>query len=43
LALAKSIADVFNHALEPDIEKQLPLEMLKRPIGHDFGMGDYIQ
>lgn len=43
LALAKSIADVFNHAFEPDIEKQLPPEMLKRPIGHDFGMGDYIQ
>ena len=42
LALAKSIADVFNHAFEPDIEKQLPLEMLKRPIGHDFGMTDYI-
>ena len=42
LALAKSIADVFNHAFEPDIEKQLPPEMLKRPIGHDFGMTDYI-
>jgi hypothetical protein len=42
LALAKSIADVFNHAFEPNIEKQLPPEMLKRPIGHDFGMTDYI-
>ena len=42
LALAKSIADVFNHAFEPDVEKQLPPEMLKRPLGHDFGMTDYI-
>lgn len=42
LALAKSIADVFNHAFEPDVEKQIPPEMLSRCIGHDFGMGDYV-
>ena len=42
LEATKSIADVFNHAFEPDVEKALPPEMLKRPIGHDFGMADYI-
>ena len=42
LALAKQIADVFNNAFEPDKEKQLPPEMLKRRISHDFGMSDYI-
>jgi len=42
LEITKQIADVFNHAFEPDVEKVLPPEMLKRPIGHDFGMADYI-
>ena len=42
LALAKSIADVFNHAFEPDISKPLPPEMVKRNLGHDFGMADYV-
>jgi voltage-gated potassium channel len=42
LAFTKQIADVFNHAFEPDIEKTLPPEMLKRNLGHDFGMSDYI-
>lgn len=42
LAFTKQIADSFNHAFEPEIEKQLPPEMLKRRIGNDFGMSDYI-
>lgn len=42
LAFTKQIADVFNHVFEPDIEKILPPEMVKRNIDHDFGMTDYI-
>lgn len=42
LATAKTIADVFNRHFEPDVEKQLPPEMVTRPLGHDFGMDDYI-
>ena len=42
LAFTKQIADVFNHAFEPDVEKTLPPEMVKRQIGHDFGMADYV-
>ncbi|MBQ1859178.1 MAG: hypothetical protein II140_04905, partial [Paludibacteraceae bacterium] len=42
LEIAKQIADVFNHAFEPDMEKALPPEMVTRRIGHDFGMADYI-
>jgi len=42
LAFTKQIADVFNHAFESDIEKPLPPEMVKRNLGHDFGMSDYI-
>lgn len=42
LAFTKQIADVFNHAFEPDISKPLPPEMVKRNLGHDFGMADYV-
>jgi len=42
LEFAKQLADTFNWAFEPEIEKQLPPEMVTRPIGHDFGMADYI-
>ena len=42
LALAKTIADVFNKYFEPGVEKKLPPEMLQRPTGHDFGMQDYV-
>ena len=42
LSFTKHIADVFNHAFEPEAEKSLPPEMITRPIGHDFGMADYV-
>ena len=42
LSTAKTIADVFNRNLEPGVEKPIPPEMLARPEGHDFGMGDYV-
>lgn len=42
LAFTKQIVDVFNHAFEPDISKPLPPEMVKRNLGHDFGMADYV-
>ena len=42
LAFTKQIADTFNNAFESEVEKQLPPEMLKRRIGNDFGMSDYI-
>lgn len=42
LALAKTIADVFNKHFEPGVEKSIPPEMLARPKGHDFGMQDYV-
>jgi ribonuclease R len=42
LDMIKTIADVFNYAFEPDVQKQLPPEMVTRRKGHDFGMRDYI-
>lgn len=39
---AKTIADVINRNLEPGVKKPIPPEMLARPEGHDFGMGDYV-
>jgi voltage-gated potassium channel len=42
LATAQSISEVFNRHIESDVTKETPPEMLKRPKGHDFGMGDYV-
>ena len=42
LALTKTIADIFHKYFEPEKAAQLPPEMMTRPIGHDFGFGDYI-
>ena len=42
LDVAKTIADVFNEAFEPEVKKELPPEMVTRRKGHDFGFGDYI-
>ena len=40
--VAKTIADVFNEAFEPEVRKVLPPEMVERRKGHDFGFSDYI-
>ena len=42
LALTKTIADTFHKYLEPEKDVQLPPEMVTRPVGHDFGFGDYL-
>ena len=42
LQYAKDLADLLNAHLEPEVAKPIPQEMLKRPQGHDFGMGDYV-
>ena len=42
LAVTKDLADIFNEAFEPGVHKELPPEMVKRVIGHDFGFGDYV-
>ncbi|MBQ7899518.1 MAG: potassium channel family protein [Bacteroidales bacterium] len=42
LEIVKTLADAFNGALEPEIRKELPCEMLNRRIGYDFGFSDYI-
>ena len=42
LEFTKAIADHFRKHLSPDAEFTLPSEMVSRPIGHDFGFGDYI-
>lgn len=42
VALATTIADVFNKHFDPNVEKPIPPEMLARPKGHDFGMQDYV-
>ncbi len=42
LEVAQQMAEVLHHTLEPDKEVITPPEMLKRPLGHDFGMTDYI-
>ena len=42
LEITKAIADVFNEAFEPDMQKELPPEMVARPKGNDFGFGGYI-
>ena len=38
----KTLAEVFNYAFEPEVQKQLPPEMLERQKGKDFGMSDYV-
>ena len=40
--VAKTIADVFNEAFEPEVKKELPPEMVNRRKGHDCGFGDYV-
>ena len=42
LEYAKVIADIFRRTIEPEKQYQLPSEMLNRPMGHDFGFGDYV-
>ena len=42
VAVVKSLADGLAATLEPEAEKTLPAEMVKRPEGHDFGMDDYV-
>ena len=42
LEIAKAIADVFNESFEPGVHKELPPEMVTRPKGRYFGMGDYV-
>ena len=42
LEFTKAIADHFRKHLSPDAEFTLPPEMVTRPMGHDFGFGDYI-
>ncbi len=41
--MAKLLADSFNKVFEPDVQKEIPYEMLERQIGHDFGMSDYVE
>jgi hypothetical protein len=41
-AVIKALADGINAILEPEVEKQLPPEMVTRVEGHDFGMQDYV-
>jgi hypothetical protein len=41
-AIIKALADGINAILEPEVEKQLPPEMVTRVEGHDFGMQDYV-
>ena len=42
LEITKSIADTLHDVLEPERTNSIPLEMLKRQEGHDFGMKDYV-
>ena len=42
VATIKALADGINAILEPEVEKQLPPEMVTRVEGHDFGMQDYV-
>jgi hypothetical protein len=42
LEFTKAIADNFCAVLEPGKEYHLPPEMVNRPLGHDFGFGDYV-
>ena len=42
LAVTKDVADILNEVFEPEVQKELPPEMVTRPKGHDFGFGDYI-
>ena len=42
LNFIKTLAEVFNYAFEPEVQKQLPPEMLERQKGKDFGMSDYV-
>ncbi len=42
VAVIKSLAEYLNAVLEPEVEKQLPPEMVQRVEGKDFGMQDYV-
>lgn len=42
LEITKCIADTLHDVLEPERTYSIPLEMLKRQEGHDFGMKDYV-
>jgi hypothetical protein len=42
LNFIKTLAEIFNYAFEPEVQKQLPPEMLERQKGKDFGMKDYV-
>ena len=42
MATIKALADGINAIIEPEVEKQLPPEMVTRVEGHDFGMQDYV-
>jgi voltage-gated potassium channel len=42
MATIKALADGINAIIEPELEKQLPPEMVTRVEGHDFGMQDYV-
>ena len=41
LALTKEMADTFHQYLDPEHTVELPPEMVKRNLGHDFGFADY--
>lgn len=40
--IIKTVSDGLNEVLEPEVAKVLPPEMVKRIVGKDFGMDDYI-
>ena len=42
MATIKALADGINAIIEPEVEKQLPPEMVTRVEDHDFGMQDYV-
>ena len=42
MSVIKTLADALNEVLEPEVAKVLPPEMVKRVIGKDFGMNDYV-
>ena len=42
LEFIKAISDSIRLTLEPEKEYHLPPEMVTRPLGHDFGFGDYV-
>ena len=42
IAIIKDLAETMHAVLEPERELVTPPEMLKRPLGKDFGMQDYV-